>query len=145
MSLASICIFLAGCGEDDGLGQRFYASGEVTYLGRPVTQGTVTFVPENDTIGRAATGQLAEDGSFTLTTQNPGDGALAGRYHVIVISQDVDRSKIRTVGPGVPYFDRKHKAVARELLPRRYSSPTTSPLREEIKPQRNRFQFDLTD
>jgi hypothetical protein len=104
----------------------------------------VTFVPEDARTRRVASGELAEDGSFTLTTHVRGDGALSGRYRITVISQDVDRSKIPMVGPGIPLLDRKHKVTAKELVPRKYGSATTTPLFEEFKPT-NRFEFKLED
>jgi hypothetical protein len=144
--LSSVGLLLPlGCGEDDGMGRRYSARGTVTYRDQPVPKGTVAFVPVNDRTGRVASGELSEDGSFGLTTHVRGDGALAGHYRVTVIAQDADRSKIQRVGPGMPLLDRKHKVTAKELVPRRYSSPTSTPLLEEVKPQTNNFHFKLVD
>ena len=143
--MPSLGLLLTGCEQDDGMGRRYPASGIVTYQGKPVPKGTVTFVPEDARAGRVASGEFAEDGSFTLTTHVRGDGALPGRYRVTVISQEVDRSRIPKVGPGMPLLDRKHKVTARELVPRKYGSPTTTPLLEEVKPESNRFTFTLND
>jgi hypothetical protein len=138
-------LVLAGCAEDDGIGRRHAASGVVNYKGQPVPQGTVTFVPEDNRTGRVASGELSEDGSFTLTTHDRGDGALAGRYRVTVIAQEADRSKVPKVGPGMPLLDRKHRATARDLVPKKYGSPTTTPLIEEIKSATNYFEIALED
>jgi hypothetical protein len=92
-----------------------------------------------------ATGELAEDGSFTLTTHVTGDGALAGKYRVTVLSTEGDRSKLPRVGPGIPLIDRKHRPVIKELVPSKYCNPSTTPLREEVKPQTNRYEIKLDD
>ena len=133
-----------GCGQDDGIGQRYPSSGVVMYKGNPVSKGTVTFVPEAG-VGRVASGELAEDGSFTLTTHVRGDGALVGKYRVTVLALEQDRSKVPKVGPGMPQLDRKHKATAKNLVPPKYSNPTTTTLREEVKAQTNRYELKLED
>src|SRR4051812_47562957 len=74
---------VSGCGADDGIGQRYSVRGKVTYKGEPVTKGTVGFVPM-DSSGRAAIGEIQPDGSYTLTTLIPLDGALPGKYRVSV-------------------------------------------------------------
>jgi hypothetical protein len=133
-----------GCGEDDGIGQRYRASGVVTYNGNPVPKGTVTFVPEGGG-GRVATGDLAEYGSFTLTTHTRGDGALAGKYRVTVLATEGDRSKLPKVGPGIPLIDRKHRPIMKNVVPPKYSNPSTTTLREEVKPQTYYYEIKLAD
>ena len=69
--MASACALLAGCGGGGGSEARAVpASGTVNYLGKPVEKGTIHFVPEK---GRSASGEI-ENGKFTLTTYEPGDG-----------------------------------------------------------------------
>jgi hypothetical protein len=49
--------------------------------GTPLTEGTVTFVPTAEP-GRQAASRIEPDGSFALTTVDPGDGAAVGTYKV---------------------------------------------------------------
>ena len=67
----------AGCGEDDGIGTRYPVTGNVTYNGKPVESGMITFTPDNPDAGRVATGNI-RDGYYSLTTLAPDDGALPG-------------------------------------------------------------------
>lgn len=78
-----------GCGGDssDGRGT-VMVTGVVKYNGTPVENATVTLVPEA-AVGPAGTrkgafGRTAKDGTFKLITFKPGDGALPGKYKVMV-------------------------------------------------------------
>src|SRR5262245_58442191 len=59
-------------------------SGKVTVNGAPVGGAGITFHPQGGK-GRPATAETAEDGTYKLTTMNPGDGALKGDYKVTLI------------------------------------------------------------
>lgn len=52
--------------------------------GQVVQQGTVEFRLDAETERTVARGKIATDGSFTLSTFTPGDGALPGKHQVIV-------------------------------------------------------------
>ena len=135
MAICGLTVLLAGCGGAGGL-DTARVSGTVTLDGKPLTQGTVSFTPEK---GRGATGQIASDGSFTLTTYKKGDGAVVGRHQVAIVSIE-------------------HPAATREaaekiimemeitwLIPRRYGNPFTSELTFEVKPgTKNVANFELT-
>src|SRR5262245_3303776 len=78
-ALNGVLITLAwGCGGGPTLGR---VTGKVTYAGKPVTQGRIWFYPE---AGRAALGEIGPDGTYTLTTFKPNDGALVGPHRVAV-------------------------------------------------------------
>src|SRR5262245_1741728 len=85
--LFSLSALVTGCG-DDGLGKRYRVSGTITYGGKPVEQGIITFEPV-DPNGRVAAGSITA-GEYSLTTLQPDDGALAGKYRVTILSKDVD-------------------------------------------------------
>src|SRR5262249_28384104 len=76
----------SGCGGDPPVGR---VTGKVTYAGKVVTQGKMVFYPE---AGRAAIGEIATDGTYTLTTFRPDDGALVGKHRVSI--------QATRVGPG---------------------------------------------
>ena len=81
---------MIGCGGEDFKMVVAPVSGTVTCGGRPVTEGVVIFVPKipagADAMksGKAATGNINADGTYTLTTYDEGDGALIGDHEVRV-------------------------------------------------------------
>src|SRR4051794_24814243 len=75
LAAAFISVTLAGCGHSGEL-ETATVSGVVRLDGKPITTGTVTFVPQH---GRAATGSIRNDGTFVLSTYGSGDGAIVGK------------------------------------------------------------------
>jgi len=78
---------LSGCGEKTveipkPEGSPVAAKGKVLLPGgKPLAGATVVLVPAKDP-GMPARGTTGDDGSFVLTTQNEGDGALPGDYRI---------------------------------------------------------------
>ena len=129
-SLLLPCLILLGCGRGYEL-PTAPVSGKVLVDGQPVTKGQVIFAPEG---GRAATGILGPDGTFTLSTYRPNDGAVVGKHTVTVISAE------RAADADPEDID----APMRWLVPRRYSDPGTSGLEFEVKAEgSNQANFDL--
>jgi len=71
----------AGC--SGGLAK---VTGKVTYNGKPVTGGTLNFNPmasdKDANPGKGASGPVQQDGTYTLGTNSPGDGAVVGKHKV---------------------------------------------------------------
>lgn len=104
--------------------------GKVTFDGKAVPNGTVMFVPEE---GPTATGEIQSDGSYTLTTYVPGDGAVAGNYKVVIIAvQDQSNRLPEDRNPLPP-----------TIVPDRYTSAATTDLRAEVKEGENTIDFPL--
>jgi hypothetical protein len=118
--LCGLIAVVVGCGGD-GL-ETVRVTGTVTIDGKPLTQGTVSFTPEK---GRGATGQIASDGSFTLTTYKKGDGVVLGRHKVAVVAIDRQGAK--------PYSEESDDLELKWLIPQRYGNPYTSGLTFEVK------------
>jgi hypothetical protein len=153
---ALLATTLLGCGSDDGLGTRYAVYGTVNYNGKPVEKGEIAFMPDNPA-DRAASGVI-ENGSYTLTTQSDGDGALPGKYKVTITSKDVDLEKAealfksqakkgKDITTSLIPKDYMNKAAktAKSNIPAKYSTPETSKLVAEVKEQSNNIPFDLTD
>jgi hypothetical protein len=135
-----------GCGPDDGLGKRFPVSGKVTYKNQPVTSGTVNFFPEDPNTARPATGEIQSDGSYRLTTQTPGDGAMGGKYKVAISAYEVDKSKTSSPAQGgVADQVVVAQAPRKSLIPVKYSGTDASGLTATVAPGSTTFNFDLTD
>jgi len=136
-----------GCGDDTGLAKRYPVSGTVTYNGKPVEKGSITFNP-TDPDGRPATGPI-RDGNYTLTTARENDGALPGTYKVTVVSKEGDDSKVKAIAKGGPAH---HDAAfaesvkkAKSMVPPKYSIPDTSGITKEVKAATNTIPIELTD
>ncbi len=151
-----------GCGDDSGLATRYPVSGMVTYNGKPLERGNISFAPDGPG-GRAAGGTIVE-GHYTLTTQEPDDGALPGKYKVSVVAKETDPSKVelkvkkrgegtlseaekKSVAAMYPQkIAAKATAAAKSLIPAKYNSPTTSGLSHEVKEEASSaVNFELKD
>jgi hypothetical protein len=79
--VAATLALLGGCG-----GGRVKVSGRVVYDdGSPVEEGTVCGEMEDPEAKQMVQGEIDRDGSFTLGTTQPGDGAKPGKYKLIVL------------------------------------------------------------
>jgi hypothetical protein len=107
---------VAGCGSQV---PTVPLQGKVTWQGKPLTDGTVTFSPVKVAAGlpnRPASGELGPDGVYRLSSFRRGDGLLPGEYRVTV------RSLLQWPNP-----DSDRPAVWR--IPERYGDPARSGLR----------------
>jgi len=142
-----ILLAVLGCSDSSGLPKRYAVKGTVNYDGKPVSKGTVTFNP-TEADGRVASGDIV-DGSYSLTTAEPGDGALPGTYKVTVVAKELDTSALNAIAKGGQHhhdaaFAKAVKA-AKPLVPSKYSLVDTSGLTAEVKAQSNTIPFELKD
>jgi hypothetical protein len=84
-----MAVALAGCGPGNGL-TLGRVQGKVTFKGEPVRYGTVSFVPDTTkgSDGPMAMGNIKDDGTYVLSTSDPGDGAVVGHHKVSVVGLD---------------------------------------------------------
>lgn len=127
-----------------GCGERLYpVKGMVTFEGKPLPGGgSISFVPKDGEKIRSAGGEIKEDGTFVLTTEKPGDGAMAGEYRV-VIHQTTEKEG-KNVG------DNGKAGPAGVSLPKdarintKYSDHYNSPLTAKVEPKGlNEIDFPL--
>src|SRR5271165_434666 len=69
---------LAGCGG----GGRQPVTGKVVYKGEPVKGGTVVLSPLASGDSKPASGEVGDDGTFSLGTNAEKDGVMTGKYKV---------------------------------------------------------------
>ena len=151
MLLSTTCFLIIGCGADDGLTKRYAVTGKVTYKGQPVAKGSINFLPDKPE-GRGANGQIV-DGAYSMTTQDPSDGAFPGSYSVVVDALEPDMAAVEAAAKkkgstsvALPQdMVAKAYAKAKNAVPKKYSQPATSGLKAEVKAGSNKFDFDLTD
>ncbi|MEQ9408952.1 MAG: hypothetical protein RIK87_14540 [Fuerstiella sp.] len=130
--LLAVSLILTGCGDNEDLPETAPVSGKVTLNGQPLTNGTVTFHPEGP--GNPGYGEIKEDGAFDLTTYELRDGAVLGLHKVTVEVFDADPE-------GPPPLPGSEDELS--TVPKKYSSPETSPLRFEVKQGTNTAPLPL--
>src|SRR5262245_43879983 len=127
----------AGCGGSSG---PVPVRGVVKLDGQPIANAAVIFVPQAPG-GREAYGSTDANGAFRLTTTKPDDGALPGKYKVV----------IQPPGPagGSTPFDDPGKAPAAvpktptgPRIPVQYTVPGQTPLTQDVPPN-GEVVFDL--
>jgi len=81
--LVAVLTTLSACGPGNGLNLA-RVSGKVTYKGEPVKNGTVFFKPDESkgTVGPAAVGSITSNGTYVMSTESAGDGAIVGQHKV---------------------------------------------------------------
>lgn len=118
-----LALVAAGCGP--GRPALHGVTGEVSLDGKPVAGAGVLFCPEG---GRPAAAVTDDQGRFRLRTWRDADGTLAGT-HVVCVTKTVPTA----AESDNPYPESKN------ILPSRYASPLTSPLRADVSPANNNF------
>jgi hypothetical protein len=114
-----------GCGGGGGTGD---VSGTVTYDGKPVEQGSISFVPA-DGKGPSAGGAI-KDGKYEASK------VPAGTAKVIINGAKVTGKKKMYDDPAAPYVQ-----TASELLPAKYNEATE--LRYDVRSGAQTKDFDL--
>ena len=158
-ALLLLGVLLAGCGPGADLNSArqkvFKVNGKITMNGAPVANAMVSFSPKAQQ--PAATGRTAADGAYVLTTYDPGDGAAAGDY-VVLVTKELAAAGAATPDAGhdptgKKFVDRNagHAEQSAEGgtastagLPEKYGRTGTSDLTATVKADgSNAFSFDL--
>ncbi|MFO0011252.1 MAG: carboxypeptidase regulatory-like domain-containing protein [Planctomycetota bacterium] len=107
------CMSAAGC--NSGRLKTYPIQGKVVFAdGSPVKVGTVETKSVDH--GVQATGNINLDGTFTLTTYNPNDGAVAGQHRCVVI-QFIQLEEIPNYRPStMGVVNRKHSMYSTSEL-----------------------------
>jgi len=127
-----VLLVAGGCGPTNP--QTFPASGKVTYRDATLQSGEVRFMPEGG--GQPASGKIQADGTFKLGTFAPDDGALPGKYKVLVeVFPEGEDAGL----PGQEFGKKKPP------IPTKYTSDKTSGLEFEIKSGENNIELKLVD
>jgi hypothetical protein len=142
----TLCLTLSWMAGGCNRGPRLVSvQGTVKVNGKPLNQGVVMFYPAT---GRPATGQIAENGTYSLTTYAPNDGAAPGEYAVTIDAVEVDSSappptsleaEIAAGASGTPPV----RSTVRYLVPEKYADRTTTPLKATVQEDGNVIDFDI--
>jgi hypothetical protein len=125
----AVLALASGCRGADSP-RTYPVKGKVTYNGKPVPNGTITFVSAS---GQAATGEIRPDGSYELKTFRRGDGAVPGEHKVVIVAMEDTASKLPEQRGGTPP----------PIIPDKYTSVATTDLRAEVKAEPNTIDFTL--
>jgi hypothetical protein len=126
--LGASVLLAVGCADDRP--RTAPVEGVVTYLGKPVPNGTVVFVPES---GPSATGEIGPDGRYQLTTFTKGDGAVPGPHRVMIAALDDMKDRLPEDRSPLPP----------PIIPTRYSDYRASGLTADVQTTRNSINFAL--
>jgi hypothetical protein len=128
--IALLGVGLIGCGGKGTTPVR----GVITLEGTPIAGATVLFMPDGQDGCRPASGFTLSDGTFRLTTYKLDDGALAGKYRVLI--QKTEAAKDRGAAERSALERAKDKIQEESLqrnrkptLPEAYAKFDTTPLR----------------
>lgn len=112
-------VAIVGCNRETRV-PVFPVSGKVTFQGRPPVGALVVLAPVNGsgTDGVAPTATVQNDGSFSITSYEPGDGAPDGDY---VATVQWYRYSKELGGPGP------------NVIPAKYANARTSPFKVSVK------------
>jgi hypothetical protein len=142
-------ICLSGCGPDRPA--TIAVDGTVTLDGEAVEGASVTFIPGGE--GKIAMGTTDSSGKFTLTTYEPGDGAIAGTHKVTVrktAGQEGGASSDTSAeGEDEPEGDfmgddGSSEGAEEWITPQKYSNPATTDLTVEVKSGMEPVTLQLT-
>jgi len=132
---------LAGCGSS---GPKTYpVTGKVTAGGKPVKNCAIHFQPVDSikqfgSDSQIASGQIADDGTYTLYTGTTGTrGAMAGKYKVVLQP---------TAGAGTAQIrkgEREPAAVESNLVPKEYTDALTTPKEVEVTTGSNTINIEI--
>jgi hypothetical protein len=118
---------LVGCGS--GV---YPVKGTVLFNGKPMAGGgAISFIPLNDQAGNAPGGEIAEDGTFSVSTAQLGNGAAPGEYRV-AIHQVTVREPERTEDGERPASIEAIVPVSQRIPPI-YADHQNSPLRATVE------------
>lgn len=122
--VAALTIAFAGCGARGP--EMGAVVGKITYKGKPVPSGTITFVPETAGLPTGY-GQIGQDGTYEGYTEEFGKGVPVGKHRIMIMA-------VQDNGP---------EAAAVALLPFKYGSDRQSGLTAEVAAGANTVDFEL--
>jgi hypothetical protein len=168
--------FLIGCGSDNGLNLG-RVRGKITYKGEPVGFGDILFYPDDTkgTVGPGASATLKSDGTYVLSTEQPGDGVIVGFHKIAITGLDPEPVRQSVPNPKTnpeefrKYLEQRSKKggataspkakaasatlpvvargpnVYRLVTPERLSNPESSGIFVEVKGGSNTLNFEIKE
>jgi len=121
---------LSGCGGRPERPETVYPlTGELHFEGKPAAGASIILHTQDDSISARPMATVGDDGTFAVTTYEPGDGAPPGEYKVTVEWHRPVDGQIST-GDDLP---------PPNVLPPAYASPKTTPITVTVEEGENTF------
>lgn len=135
-----VLLATAGCGGASG---PVPVRGTVTLDGQPLANATVQFLAGSPD-ARDAMGTTDADGAFSLSTFKPGDGALPGKYKVVIQppAGAVGGSAAASIEEAQKAATRSKSRAPAVTLPPRYTRPDQTVLSQDV-PASGKVAFEL--
>lgn len=141
--LASLAGLAAGCGRSGSL-EVHSVKGVVKYNGKPmVGGGSILFLPTEGGSGKEASGIIAEDGTFQLSTYGSNDGAPAGEYKVVIRQTTVKEPDGGSDNGKKPVAEAGQTVPKADQIPLIYADARQTPLRQTVKAGGQEITIDL--
>ena len=146
-------LVFCGCEPADTGPPTYAVTGTITMKGSPVEGVAVSFVPE--ATGESAVGVTDSAGKYNLTTRMKDDGAVAGKYKVTLAKYDGQKQGVSDASEMHADYDvsdqyppgydesKAQSPISKNLLPMRYSDPTSFGFTAEVAEKENTFDFDI--
>lgn len=135
IAILSLVVIL-GCSRGPTMGQ---VTGTVNYRGKPLPHGTILFEVSGHLLSR---GEIKDGKIVNVTTTKQGDGVPVG--HALVSINSIAEATIAPTRKSETGGTEGGMLQGQDLIPVRYSTPTTSGLTATIEPGMNELDFDLT-
>lgn len=137
--LSFVCVILLstyGCG--DGHPKRSIVTGTVTYNGKPLSIGSLVFVPVGG--GPSAQGKIDRNGFYEMGTFDDDDGVIPGNYKIMITALTSPG------GSGLPEDAVDGNAGPVSVIPEWYGDLEKSGLQVTVKAdEENTIDLPLTD
>jgi hypothetical protein len=143
-AVALFAIGLSGCGPGDRLAV-YPVSGVIKFNGAPMKGGgSIAFLPKESRPGKMPGGTIAEDGTYSLTTYEPDDGALPGEYRVVITQITVEEPESVIDGSGERTKKPTRIVDEKDWIPAINADMTRSPLTATVEAKdENKIDFDI--
>jgi hypothetical protein len=125
---ACIGLTIAGCGGGSPQG-RLAISGQVTFEGQPLDQGSIQFTPLDSESGISG-GAIIQNGSYTIEAEK---GLAPGKYRVRIFSAEASGEAEEM--PGMS------EEAPKERIPAQYNVEST--LEADVSGDKTTFDFKL--
>jgi hypothetical protein len=135
-------LILAGCNGGNPQITGASVAGTVKYQGKIVTGGEIIFVSPTDP-NKSQSGRIFGDGTFDVPNVPTGDVIVVidteqARYDVSAM-----HAKAKGGDGNIPKVETGHPPMKYMKIDKKYSQPTTSPLRLTVEKGTNQKDFDL--
>ncbi len=152
---ALLCVALVGCGKGGSARKAVYpVTGKVEMAGGPLSGATVAFGPKEGQ--PVAIGRTNDEGTYSLMTYEPNDGAAKGEFVVTVMKvtdggADGGVEEVDGVPHGAEYEKAKQHgaggaksgADSGNLVPAKYGDSKNSPLKFTVEEGPNEYNIEI--